>query len=319
MKIKRKIKYYWQLLSQAVAKFIDDNAFTWAAALSYYTIFSLPPMLFVILFVTTGFYDEAQIRGAIFGQIGDLIGQKGATQLARTVDAIGVFDREWWVSAIGIGGMIITSTTVFITLQNALNNIFAVKAQPNQAGWLKMLRDRLLSFGVVLGIAFILLVSLSINALLGAFGRYLSDRLPDVSLILIGIASFILPLAIITLLFAILFKYLPDAKISWRTTWRGAIITAILFSIGKDLIGLYIGQSRTANLYDAAGSVLVIMVWVFYASLIFLFGAVITAIYVERQNGRIEPESYAVKVEKKEIEVEKGEEAVSEEDSAKER
>ncbi|PHN05052.1 YihY/virulence factor BrkB family protein [Flavilitoribacter nigricans] len=307
MNVPKPVKRTWKFLLETVTKFAADNAFTWAAAISYYTIFSLPPILLVILYITTMFYDEQSIREAIFGQIGSLIGNKGANQLSQTVDSLGVFKEQWWASAIGIGGMLLTSTTVFMTLQNALNSIFKVKAQPNEAGWFKMIRDRLLSFTVLLGIAFILLVSLVIDAIISGFGDLLSQRFPDVSLLLVGLASIIVPLAIITLLFALLFKYLPDAAIPWRLTWRGAIITAVLFALGKNAIGFYIGQSQTASLYDAAGSILVIMLWVFYASLIFLFGAVITAVYVERSSYRgIEPADYAVKVEDKEVEVEKG-------------
>ena len=307
MNLPQGLKNIWTFIKEAVTKFTADGAFTWAAAISYYTIFSLPPILLVILYTTTLFYDEQSIREAIFGQIGSLIGPKGASQLSKTVDAMGVFQQEWWASAIGIGGMLLTSTTVFITLQNALNHVFKVKPQPNQAGWFKMIRDRLLSFTVLLGIAFILLVSLVIDAIISRFGDLLSQRFPDVSILLVNLASIIVPIAIITVLFALLFKYLPDAAIPWKLTWRGAIITAILFAIGKNAIGYYIGQSQTANLYEAAGSILVIMLWVFYASLIFLFGAVITAIYVEQRSRQgIEPADYAVKVEEQEVEVEKG-------------
>lgn len=307
MKLPAPVKRVWKFISRAFTKFTGDDSFTWAAAISYYTIFSLPPIILVILYVTTLFYDEQSIREAIFGQIGSLVGNKSAYQLSSTVDALGVFDGEWWASAIGIAGMLLTSTTVFITLQNALNHIFQVKAKPNEAGWFKLIKDRLLSFTVLLGIAFILLVSLMIDAVISGLGGIISDRFPNVSLVVVGLASVLAPLVIITLLFALLFKYLPDAKIPWKLTWRGAIITAILFALGKNAIGFYIGRSETANLYDAAGSILVIMLWVFYASLIFLFGAAITAIYVQRENREgIEPEDYAVKVEEQEVEVKKG-------------
>lgn len=313
MNLPQPIKNFWQFMRDAIAKFTGDDAFTWAAAISYYTIFSLPPMLLVILYTTTLFYDEQSIRETIFGQIGSLIGQKGATQISQTVDSMGVFKEEWWASAIGIGGMLLTSTTVFITLQNALNHIFRVQPKPNSVGWIKMIRDRLLSFSVVLGIAFILVVSLVIDAMISAFGDMLAYRFPDISLVLVGLASIIIPLIIITILFALLFKYLPDISITWGHTWRGAVITAILFALGKNAIGYYIGQSKTATLYDAAGSILVLMLWVFYASLIFLFGAVVTAVYVEQHSSQgIEPADYAVKVEEKKIELEEGQDTSNE-------
>lgn len=309
MKLPKIIPKAWTFIQETFTKFSKDNAFTWAAALSYYTIFSLPPMLFVILSITTLFYDEQSIRDAIFGEIGQLIGTKGAGQLANTVDSMQVFERKWWHSVIGIGGMLLTATTVFITLQNALNNIFQVKAKPDGAGWFKMVRDRLLSLSVLMGIAFILLVSLVIDAIISGFGDYIAQRFPQVSMAIVTVASMLIPLLVITVLFAILFKFLPDAKTPWRLTWRGAAITALLFAVGKNAIGYYIGQSNTASLYDAAGSILVIMLWVFYASLIFLLGAVITAQSVSKDSSKgLQPASYAVKVKQVEVEMEQGEE-----------
>ncbi|MFK7934021.1 MAG: YihY/virulence factor BrkB family protein [Saprospiraceae bacterium] len=300
----KSLRFYWNLLLESFNKFSEDNIMGQAAALSYYTIFSLPPMLLVIMYTTTIFYDKAEIQRAIFTQISELVGADGATQLSNTLDKVGLFEGDWWQTAIGIGALLFTSTTVFVTIQNALNNIFRVKPKP-RLGWLKMATDRLISFTTLLGIAFILLVSLSINAIVSAFGEYLSQWLPDISLLFVSIINFFLPLIIITLLFALLFKYLPDAKLDWSETWIGAVITAILFTVGKYAIAFYIGNSETANLYDAAGSVLVIMVWVFYASAIFLFGAVFTYVYAKALSDGIQPSSYAVRIEQREIEIDK--------------
>lgn len=297
-------KFYWNLLLESFAKFADDDIMGHAAALSYYTIFSLPPMLLIIMYATTIFYDKATIQEAIFTQIADLVGQDGAAQLSVTLDKVGLFEGGVWASIIGIGALIFTSTTVFVTIQNTLNKIFRVKAKP-KLGWLKMLKDRVISFTTLLGMAFILLVSLSINAIISALGDYLARYLPDLSLFMLYLINLILPLVIITLLFAMLFKYLPDAKLDWNETWIGAGMTAILFTVGKYGIAFYIGNSDTANLYDAAGSVLVIMLWVFYASAIFLFGAVFTYVYAKNLSDGIRPSSYAVRIEQREIEIKK--------------
>lgn len=286
------------LLKDTVTKFLEDDLMTHAAALAYYTIFSLPPMLLVILFTATQFYDEVQVKAAIFGEIEDLIGLKSATQLADTIDKLGVYDTTSWTAIIGVATLIFTATTVFVTMQNALNTIFQVKAKPSGWGILKLVRDRVLSFTFLIGLAFILLVSLTINALISAFSQQLESLLGGVSTILTGLISLILPLVIITVLFAMIFKYLPDAKLKWEDTWVGAIFTAILFSGGKYLIGFYIGNSQTANLYDAAGSVMVIMVWVFFAAAIFLFGAVFTCVHAKYMEGKVAPTDYAVKVAK---------------------
>lgn len=296
------IKFYWNLLKETINKFLEDDIFGQAAALSYYTIFSLPPMLLVIMFTTTFFYDKETIQAAIFGQISDLVGADGASQLSVTLEKVGLFEGGLWSSIIGIGALLFTSTTVFVTIQNSLNKIFQVKPKPSR-GIIKLVIDRVLSFTTLLGIAFILLVSLSVNALIAAFGTYLSGIMPDISIVLLTIISLILPLLITSFLFAMLFKYLPDAKLEWKETWVGAVITAILFAFGKNIIAIYVGSSNVANLYDAAGSVMVIMVWVFYASAIFLFGAVFTYVYAKNLSDGIQPSSYAVKVITKEIEI----------------
>ena len=186
--------------------------------------------------------------------------------------------------------------------------IFEVKPAEHTKGFgiLKMLRDRAISFALLVSMAFILLVSLVVDALVTTFGKYLSDLVGDVSAMTVLITSILLPLAIITLLFALMFKFLPDAKLAWRDTWFGALVTALLFSFGKFLIGFYIGNSSAASLYDAAGSILVVMLWVYYASAILLFGATFTFVRAKKLNGRVKPTDYAEHVIPTEIKMEKG-------------
>lgn len=288
--------FLFTLLKKSVNKFLEDDLMTHAAALAYYTIFSLPPMLLVILFTATQFYNEGKVKAALFGEIENLTGPKSAAQIADTIDAIGVFETTSWTAIIGFGTLFFTATTVFITIQNALNTTFKVKAKPDGMGILKLLRDRVLSFTFLIGIGFVLLVSLALEAIIAGFGEYLEEIIGSSSTLLAGIISAVLPLLIITLLFAMIFKYLPDAKLKWKNAWVGAIFTAILFSIGKYLIGYYIGNSDTANLYDAAGSVMVIMVWVFFVAAIFLFGAVFTYVHAKHTTGSIQPAEYAERV-----------------------
>ncbi len=299
----KKMSKYWTLIKSTFTEFGKNDIFTQAAALAYYTIFSLPPVLLVILYTTTLFYDEQEVRSIIFNEIGDLVGQASANQLNTTVSQIGLFDQNWWASIVGVGTLLFTATTVFVTIQNALNKIFKVKPKPKGLGILKMLKDRLLSFAFLLGIAFVLLVSLSVDAFISAFGNYLSEKLPDISMVIVTLASIVLPFIMTVFLFTMIFKYLPDIKIEWKDTLVGATITAVLFSIGKELIGYYIGNSNVANLYDTAGSIMVIMIWVFYASVIFLFGAVFVYVYGDKIASGIEPSDYAVEVIHKEIEM----------------
>lgn len=306
------ISTYWKIIKNSFARFFEKDVLTQSAALAYYTIFSLPPMLLIILKTATQFYDEADVKQAIFSQIGGLVGREGSLQLMNTIDKLNIFEPTWWATIVGIGVLLFTSTTVFITMQNALNNIYDVRsAKTSGFGILKMLRDRAVSFALLVSIAFILLVSLTVDALLSSLMGNLERWIGEFSAILILLTSIVLPLAIITLLFAMLFKFLPDAKLQWKDTWAGALTTAILFSLGKNLIGYYIGNSTAASLYDAAGSVLVVMLWVYYASAIFLFGATFTYARAEVLGSSVKPEDYAIKVKEVELKMEEGADVIA--------
>ncbi len=296
------LKFYWAVLKGSFVKFTEREAFTYAASLAYYTIFSLPPMLLVILNTTNLFYDRERIRETIYGELSDTVGKQSAESLFSTLDRIGIFQGSWWASALSIGALLFTSTTVFITIQIALNRMYGVKPKPKAGGILKLLRDRLLSFALLLSIAFILIVSLVLNALISAFGGYLSQFLPKVSLYLASFLSMSVPFLITIFLFGLIFRYLPDVQIHWKDTLVGALVTSALFALGRYLISFYIANSQAANLYDAAGSVMVIMLWVFYASIIFLFGGIFTSVYIEEKRGVIKPNAYAVRVRREEVE-----------------
>jgi len=296
------MKKYFKVFKDSLSKFSKDDIFTHAAALSYYTIFSLPPMLLIILFTTTYFYDEEVVKNALFTQIGSLVGQDGAAQLLITIEKMNIFEPTIWATVLGGGILIFTATTVFITLQDALNKIFEVKAKPQGTAIMLMIKDRALSFALVIGIAFILLVSLAINAFVETFSNFLKEAIGSASQIFSILISIALPFLVTTFLFAMMFKLLPDAKLKWKDTWIGAGITSVLFVIGKYLISFYIGTSDVAGLYDAAGSIMVIMVWVFYASIIVMYGAVLTFIIKKHRGDQIKASDYAVKVENIEIE-----------------
>lgn len=302
------LSFYWNLVKQTISKFLDDDVMTHAAALAYYTTLSLAPMLLVIIFTATQFYSKAEVEAALFGEIGTLVGQDAAMEISKALENFEVFSPSIWATVLGIGILVFTATTVFITMQNALNTIFKVKAKPRGMGILKLIKDRFLSFSILIGIAFIMLVSLSVNAVITALSSQLENLMGGVSLVFTQLTSIILPLIIITILFAMIFKILPDAKIQWRDTWIGASVTAVLFSVGRYLIGFYIGNSNVAGLYDTAGSIMVVMVWVFYASIIVLLGAVFTYVYADAMNTTIKPSDYAVRIEQREVVLEEGKE-----------
>jgi len=252
-------------------------------------------MILIILFSTSFFYDVETIKSGLFNQIGDLVGRGGAEQLLVTIEKFNVFEPTIWATALSFSVMIFTSTTVFVTMQNALNKIFKVKPDPSGYAIIKFLKDRLLSFTLLIGVGFILMVSLVINTFIAEFGNYLEGRFGFVVL-LDFMTNIFLPFFISTMLFAMIFKFLPDAQLEWKDTWFGAILTSILFVIGKYLISFYIGASDVSGLYDAAGSIMVIMVWVFYASLIVMFGSVVTYSRMKIREDKIKASSFAVKV-----------------------
>lgn len=298
-----KLKYSFNILKESFKKFGADNITTKAAALSYYTIFSLPPMLLVVLWVGSKLYKKGKIETYIYTEIGDLVGQSAATQIDSTVDKMSLIEPTIFATVIGITGIVFTATTVFVTMQNSLNEIFMVRAKAKSGiKLLRMIKDRVLSFALILTIAFILLVSLALNALISAFRSNLEVYIGQVSTMLTMIISFILPLIIIGGLFMLIFRVLPDAHIKWKYCITGGIITALLFETGKYLIGIYIGQSNLNDMYETAGSLMVLLVWVYFASAIFYFGAIVTYNIAKKENGFVKAQDYATKIEKKEVE-----------------
>jgi membrane protein len=262
-------------------------------------------VLLVVIWVTARFGNQQRVKSYIYDEIGSLIGQGAATQIDATVQKLALEQPTVFAAIVGIGGIIFVSTTVFITLQNGLNRVFKVK--PKATGRVKvlaMLKNRILSFALILTFAFILLISLTVNALISAFLTNLEIFLGQFSTIMAAIISYVFPLIIISILISLIFRFLPDVRLRWRHCFQGGMLTAFLFETGKYLIGFYIGQSNFTEWYDSASSLMIMMVWVYYASAIFLLGATITYIVALKENGHVTSQDYAVKVE--EVEKEKG-------------
>lgn len=267
------VKFYWNVLKNTISKAGEKDIFTNAAALSYYTIFSLPPILLIILFVSKLFYSLARLKGVLFPRIEELVGKGSAKVLIEAIENVHVFEPTIWATILSIGILIFTSTTVLVTMQDALNKIFDAEPKSEGVGFFKMIKGRILSFVLLVIFALILLISLIIDAIITAFGSYLEEWIIGTSMVLTLLTSATLSFVIITLLVATIFKFLPDIELPWKDIWFGAVLTSIFFEFGKHLVSFYIGKSNISGLYDAAGSVMVIMVWIFYASLIILFGA----------------------------------------------
>lgn len=286
-----------ELLKETVREFREDDATRVAAALSYYTVFALPPLLVLLVTIAGAVWEPADVQGRIEAQIATLLGPDGAAGVRAMLEnanrpgAGGLLP-----TLLGIAGLLFGATGAFIQLQSALNTAWDVKPDPAQGGVRNFLTKRLLSLGMILGVGFLVLVSLALSAVLSAAGSSIERFLPEaLSGPLLFAFNGALSFAVITLLFAAIYKVLPDAVIRWREVWVGAAATALLFVLGKFAIGLYIGQSDPGSAYGAASSLAVILVWVYYASIIVLLGAEFTQVWARRRGFAIVPEAGAVR------------------------
>ena len=266
----------WRLARRAVERWTQDYAPSMGAALSYYALFSIAPLLLIVIGVAGLFFGEEAARGEIFGQLAALIGADGARAIEALVASARKPQSGVLAMIVGTALLVTGASTVFGELQNALDRIWRAPARKESKGWWKLLRTRVLSFGMILGIAFLLMVSLVLSAVVSALGRWWGLHLLDLGL------SFVLT----TALFAMIYKVIPRVRIAWRDVWVGAAVTAALFAMGKWLIGLYLGKSSVSSAFGAAGSLVVLMLWVYYSSQIFLLGAEFTRVYAEEHGSR---------------------------------
>jgi len=270
------------------------------ASLAYYTVFSLGPLLIVIIFLCSVFLGREAVEGAVYDQIKGFVGDDAAHQIENIIRNASITGKGPFAAIIGIFTLLLGATTVFGEIQDSINQIWGIKAKPKK-NWLHLIKNRLLSFGIIGSLGFLLLVSLSISALLDVLNNKLRSVLPDITVIIFYIINLLITLGVTTLLFAVIFKVLPDARIKWKQVWPGALVTAILFMAGKFAISFYISRANIGNTYGAAGSLVVLLVWVYYSSFILYFGAVFTKTYALRQGHAIQPDDYAVTIKKVEV------------------
>ncbi|MFB9862954.1 YihY/virulence factor BrkB family protein [Rufibacter immobilis] len=300
--LKKKLQEAWCIVKEVWFDFLDENSFQKGAALAYYTIFALPPILIIMINIAGAVFGRDAVSGRVYTQLRELLGSKGAADIQAMVENINHSADFTFATLVGVGTLLIGATGVFVSLQESLNQIWGVKPKPRNE-YLKLLWDRLLSFAMILAIVFLLLVSLVVHAILVAVTSFLADRVDPSMLQLTQLANFVVSTGVVTFLFALIYKFLPDAKIRWSDVWVGALVTALLFTLGKTLIGLYLGNSDFAGIYGAAGSVIVVLTWVFYTSQIIFLGAQFTLVYARRYGADIYPSDYAVRVINREEEV----------------
>lgn len=273
-------KHIFELSKKAVNAWVDDFAPSMGAAISYYTVFSLAPLLVIVIAIAGALFGRDAVMGQITGQLTGLIGRDGASLVQGLVANASDTDRGLVAGAISVVVLLVGATTVFAELQSALDRIWHVPEREKPQGIWAVLRARLLSFGLILGLAFMLMVSLVVGAVTAALGNWVGSLLPASEMLLYGV-NLLVSLAFTTVLFAMIFKLMPSTPVAWRDVWTGAVVTAILFEAGKVLIGLYIGKSGITESFQAAGSLVVLLAWVYYAAQIFLLGAEFTKVYAD--------------------------------------
>src|SRR5438067_1978827 len=269
------------LLKDAASSWSEDYAPSMGAALSYYTMFSIAPLLLIVIGIAGLVFGAEAARGEIFGQLAGLIGPEGAKAVEGMLTAADRPAQGVMATIVGVITLLLGATTVFGELQNALDRIWRAPAREQTQGWWNLIRTRLLSFGMVLGIAFLLTVSLVLSAAISAIGKWWGP-----AEVVAHALELALSFGLTTVLFALIYKFIPRVHVGWRDVWIGAAVTAALFAVGKFLIGLYLGKSSVGSAFGAAGSLVVLMLWVYYSAQIFLFGAEFTWVYAHEFGAR---------------------------------
>jgi membrane protein len=295
----KQVRIFWKALKHAGIGFVEDNAFKLSASLSYYTVFALGPLLMIIISLAGIVFRREAVQGKIYGELKDLIGPEAALQIQDIIYNIQHNEAGTVAAIIGAIVLFIGATGVFTEMQDSINFIWSVKAKPKK-GWLKFLINRLLSFSLIVGMGFILLVSLIVSALLGLLSEKLTRLFDDYTVYLFYVINTIVIIVVISGLFTVIFKVLPDAIISWRDAFIGAVFTTLLFLLGKYAIGLYMSTANLGVTYGTAASIIIILSWVYYTSLILYFGAEFTKMYALQAGHGIRPKDTAVFIIKRE-------------------
>jgi membrane protein len=287
------IKTWFRVLRTSAKEFHLDHAAKLSASLAYYTVFSIGPLVLVMISLTGLFFEHQVLTANILRQMKLLLGNQGAESVVSIIEQISAEQKGSTFSLIGSAILLIGASSVFVEIQTSINYIWAIRAKPRK-GWLKLIKDRLLSFSIIVGLGFLLLVSLFVNMLTDALTEQLLAYLGETNAYLLKGINLILLFLVISFLYTVIYKVLPDAFISWRDAFTGACFAAILFILGKFIIGFYLGSSDIASSYGAAAAVIIMLVWVYYSSLVLYFGAEFTKVYSLNMGRGIRPFKNAV-------------------------
>lgn len=288
-------QFAFSLLKTTLSEFINDNVIKYCAALAYYTVLSLAPLLLIIISLAGLFFGKAAIQGEIYSQINQFVGNDVALQLQELIKNINLSNHSTLATVFGVVTFLIGASGIFTEIQDSINIIWGFKSKPG-TGLKNFILNRLLSFSMIGAIGFLLMVSLFINALISGLSNIIQYYFPGFSIYWLFIINNLLTFASLVVLFATIFKVLPDARVKWRYVRVGAIVTAILFMLGKFLIGFYLANNSFTTIFGAAGSTIIIMIWVYYNATILYFGAEFTQVYARATGHRIYPKVYSIPV-----------------------
>ena len=306
----QKLKEFGLLLLDTVNGFMDDKCFKKSASLAYYTVFSIGPMILILIWALGFFYGSQMdgpngARNEIMAELNELFGADIANMLDNTIQRISLDSKNSIGLYIGIATLIFSSTTIFVDIQNSINEIWQIKVKPKK-GWLKVIIDRLLSFSMIIGLGLLLVISLILSSiiglLMGKVGEFFGEYIPDINLQMINLINYGVSFILISTLFACVFAFLPDAKTRFRDVLWGAVFTSLFFLLGKSLISWYLSSNVTASSFGAAGSIIILLSFVYYSATILYFGAEFTKHYAMKYGNGVRPNGYAVRIEVREVE-----------------
>ena len=293
--MKKTIKSFLKIAGPASRRWWEKDPFMQSAVIAYYAIFSMPGLLVIVISIGSLFFKRDVITGQLYTEISSIMGVETARQVQDMIISVSKTNKSVLATIIGLITVLLGATGVFVELQKALNVIWEVKAKPRRAIF-TVIRTRLFSFGLLLSVGFLLLISLTITTIIAVMGDWVMNHWPNIVLIIFYVFNFIISFGVVMLLFALLFKILPDAKIQWKHLWWGSILTAFLFILGKTAIGFYLSKTNPGSAYGAAGSIVLILLWVSYSSMILFYGAEFTRAYADYFTGKVSPTEVDVKI-----------------------
>lgn len=287
-----KIKFFWEVLKQTFKEWSKSDAFRDAASLAYYAIFSIPGLLIIIIWIAGNFLGEEAIRGEISYQIQNIMGSDVAKSIESMIASALIDKKNIFMKIVGIFSMVFAATTIFFQLQKSLNNLWEVEPVPKKA-LIKFFMDRANSLGMILVIGFLMMITMLLSSLISLFNTFIAQQLGMETYLLMSTVNFVIGFLLVMVVFAVMFKILPDVDISWKSVWGGAIITALLFTLGKFLLGMYFSEFKPTSTFGKAGTVILIMMWINYTCLLVFFGAKFTKVYAQKMGHNVQPSKFA--------------------------